>query len=42
MDEQEKLISIRGAVDKVVDMYNASVKNNKDNNENIEKIPNIY
>ena len=44
MDEQEIRMyrGIRGAVDKVVDMYNASVKNNKDNNGAtvIEKIPN--
>ncbi len=44
MDEQEIRMyrGIRGAVDKVVDTYNASVKNNKDNNGAtvIEKIPN--
>ena len=44
MDEQEIRMyrGIRGAVDKVVDTYNASVKNNKDNNgaQVIEKIPN--
>ena len=44
MDEQEIRMyrGIRGAVDKVVDMYNAAVKNNKDNNGAtiIEKIPN--
>ena len=44
MNEQEIRMyrGIRGAVDKVVDTYNASVKNNKDNNGAtvIEKIPN--
>jgi len=44
MDEQEIRMyrGIRGAVDKVVDTYNASVKNNKDSNGAtvIEKIPN--
>ena len=44
MDEQEIRMyrGIRGAVDKVVDTYNASVKNNKDSNGAtvIEKIHN--